>query len=798
MSQRRPALSADRSQSVRWPLALWAAVGGLVSVPSAQAYQPAGGEPAAAGEKAKVTVSPQDTVDIHVKDESIVNVLELLGVGSQRNIIVSKAVSGKVSADLYNVTFEEALNAILRANGLDYLQEGRFIYVYTAEEMAEMKKKMIKRQAKVLTMSYLNAADAAEFVKPLLSEGGEIKFVGKTADFNIPSNAPVGADNYALGATLVVIDYPENISAIEQVLVELDTKPKQVMVQATVLQTQLKEENAFGVDLSIIADLKFTDFLNIGGPLGAADGLVRGGDGTKSDGNGLSPPDNQGVAIGTSPGLTKGKSTLKIGVVGGNVSAFVRMLDEVSDTVVLSNPRLLTLNRQPARVLVGERVAYLSTTQTETSQTQTVQFLDTGVQLYVRPFVAPNNQIRLELKPQVSTATTRNIKAGGGEVTVPDETTQEIVTNVIVNDGMTIVLGGLFQEATVAGRRQVPVLGDIPLIGAAFRGHDDTTDRNELIFMITPTIMSDSSLLLQGFESMQTTERVRAGTRQGLLPWSRDRMTSVLNVEAEQLAREGQTDTALWKLQRSLSFNPRQPEALRLRERLTGEQEVWPDRSLMEEMLNDEVEKRLRQIPKPEGPVKHYNPYGSHDLPRQPAPEVPGQPGADAGGAVGGSNNGAAKNAEPNQGAGGGAPAGSAELSEASASPAASTLVEVRAEPVVTSAELAAQLAPQKLTVASSGSAVDQPAVEAAVAKPSAWTTAKPLAAAATATATAPVAEAPAAQAAAASAPAAVANTGRDGWQFFLSAGWSMPICLALPTAADEPVVVGVPTDGAE
>jgi type IV pilus assembly protein PilQ len=674
----------ERAIVAGWPVAVWAAVGGLLGAPMAQAQPVGGGQPPAspaagsADGKPKVTVSANDTVDLHVKDESISNVLELLGVGSQRNIIVSKNVTGKVSADLYNVTFEEALNAILRANGLDYVTEGNFIYVYTREELAEMKKNLVKREAKVVTMSYLNAADASEFVKPLLSQGGEIKFVGKTPDFNIPSEGPTGADTYVLGATLVIIDYPENIAAIEAVLKELDTKPKQVLVQATVLQTALTEDNAFGVDLSIIADLKFTDFLNIGGPLGVADGLVRGGDGSKSEGNGLSPTDNQGVAIGSTPGLTRGRSTLKIGVVGGNVSAFVRLLDEVSDTVVMASPRLLTLNRQAAKVVIADRLPYLSTTQTDTAQTQTVQFLDTGIKLFVRPFIGPDSKIRMELKPQVSTGTIGTIKAAGGEVSVPFESAQELVTNVVVNDGMTVVLGGLFQETTVAARRQVPVIGDIPIIGAAFRGHDDSVDRKETIFLITPTIMNDSQLLVQGLEAGETTDRVRAGTRQGLLPWSRDRMTSILNVEAERAARDGESDKALWKIQRSLSLNPRQPEALRLRERLTGEKEQWPQRSLLDEMMSKEIKERMDAIQPPAEPPAHKRPWGSHDLRREPLSPAPAAPAA---------------------------PHGQAD--EPANAPSVS--VAVPATPRAEKSELAAALAPRELTVGPAGSAADQP-----------------------------------------------------------------------------------------
>jgi type IV pilus assembly protein PilQ len=625
MSQSARTVVARQHRFRSVPLWLSLLAGGLVGVDQALAQgapsAPAPRDPTRPGsspeaDKGKVKVSEHDTVDIHVKDESINNVLELLGIGSQRNIVVSKNVSGKVSADLYNVTFTEALNAILRVNGLDYVQEGNFIFVYTAEEMAEMKKRLIKRQAKVITLSYLNANDAAEFVKPLLSQGAEIKFAGKTEEFQIPSNAPAGRDSYALGATLVVIDYPENIAAIEQVLTELDTKPAQVLVQATVLQTSVNEDNAFGVDISIIADVRFTDFLTVGGPKAVADALNIGGDGTK--GSGVSPAGNQAVAIGSTPGKTAGKSTMKIGVIGSNVAAFVRLLDEVSDTVVLSNPKLLTLNRQPARVLVGERVAYLSTTQTDTSQTQRVEFLDTGVQLYVRPFVGPNNEIRMELKPQISSATPVNIKAGSGEVTVPNEVTQEVVTNVIVKDGMTVVLGGLFQESTTASRTQVPVLGDIPVVGAAFRGHEDSVKRSEIIFLVTPTVMSDASLLVEGKESNRLVQRVTAGARQGLLPWSRERMTSILNVEADHLAREGETDKALWKLQKSLSYNPRQPDALRLRERLTGEREIWPSRNTLAEIISEEIRAKHNAITPPAQPPVHHNPWGSHPIQREP------------------------------------------------------------------------------------------------------------------------------------------------------------------------------------
>jgi type IV pilus assembly protein PilQ len=565
--------------------------------------------------KPQVKVSEHMTVDLHVKDEELTNVLELLSIQSQKNIVASKSVGGKVSATLYGVTFREALDSILHVNGYGYMERGNFIYVYTLEELVRLKDSLRSRAAKAIKLNYLNAKDAEEFVKPLLSkEGGEIRTSKAAAPFSVPADNPVGGEDYALGATLVVIDYEENIKAIEALLAELDTRPAQVLVEATILQTSLSEQNAFGVDFSIIGDVKFTDFINVG-PLGAANSLVRGGNG--SGAQGLSPTDNQGTAVTSTPGNTAGPSTFKVGVVAGDLSIFMKMLDEVTDTVIMANPKILSLNRQPSRVLVGRRVGYLSTTSTDTSTTQTVEFLDTGTQLYFRPFVSADGEIRMELKPQVSEAIIREATdATGAAVSIPDEVTQGMTTNVLVRDGQTVVLGGLFRESTQFGRRQVPFLGDIPFIGAAFRGHDDETQRSEIIFLVTPTIVNDSHLDDQADRAVADVDRLRAGARQGLLAWSREKMTSALNVEAERAAREGDYEKATFKISRSLALNPVQPEALRLREKISGERETWPSRSILDDVFNHEAARKANEIQPASPPVKWENPYGSHNIPR--------------------------------------------------------------------------------------------------------------------------------------------------------------------------------------
>jgi len=529
----------------------------------------------------KVQVNEHDIVDLHVQDEDLATVLQMLSIQTQKNIITSKSVSATVTANLYGVTFYEALDAILHVNGYGYLENGNFISIYTYEELATLEKQNQARIVKVVHLNYLNAVDAAAFVEGLLSEGGQIKSSANAPDFSLPDNAPVGADDYALSSMLVINDFEENVTQIEALLSQLDSKPVQVLVEATILQTQLTEDNAFGIDASIIGSLDFADFS--AGPLSAVGDLFAGTNGTSPV-----PPsgDNYGQAGTVSVGNTAGPAGVRYGLVSGDVAVFVRLLDEVSDTSIISRPNILTLNRQPARVLVGRKVGYLSTTSTDTATTQTVEFLDTGTQLYFRPFVSKDGEIRMELKPQVSEAVIREATdATGAAVTIPDEITNEIVTNVMVRDGQTIVLGGLFRESTQAQRRQVPFLGDLPIIGAAFRGHDDSSERSEILFMISPSIINDAELVEQGEIGKKKIAQVRAGFRAGLLPWSREKQSSQLVIEAQRLVREGNTQAALNKLQRALRLFPYQIDAIALREALMSDEKVWPSRRMMDDIV---------------------------------------------------------------------------------------------------------------------------------------------------------------------------------------------------------------------
>ena len=427
-----------------------------------------------------------------------------------------------------------------------------------------------KTQSRIFELQYLSATDADAFVTPLLSSDGESAFRGDVDSGYQPSLTDGGGDSYAWASKLVVNDYEENLDNIAALLAELDTPPSQVVVEATIVQTRVTEDNEFGVDFTALSNIQIGGI--DGGPMAAASNIISGAFGNTTI---------QGVTSDVGGAANPVSGGLKAGIITDHVGTFLKVLDQVVDTTVLARPRITCLNRQRAEVLIGTRVGYLSSTQTDTSTTQTVEFLDTGIQLVFRPFISPDGMIRLELQPNVSSAT---LRTDAGQ-SVPDEITQQLMTNVRCRDGETIILGGLFRESTTVSRNQVPLLGDIPLIGQAFRGQDDQLDKEEIIFLLTPSIVSDEQLWEAGRDSLEIVESIRVGARAGLLPFSHEQITANYNRDALNAYRHGDLEQALYWSNLSLRNASKQPEMIRLRDQITGERESTWERDLLRELL---------------------------------------------------------------------------------------------------------------------------------------------------------------------------------------------------------------------
>ena len=377
----------------------------------------------------------------------------------------------------------------------------------------------------------------------------------------------------------------------------MDVRPQQVLIEATILRAKLTEDNDMGIDFNLLAGIDFTNLVT------TTDGLTKLTTGTDTSVSGIE--NKRAGTFRTDFNTAVGSGGLSIGFLSNNAAFFIRALEGITDFSVLANPKLLVINKQRGEVIVGNKDGYLTTTVTDTVATQTVEFLETGTRLIVRPFIGRNGYIRMEIHPEDSSGSVSLV----GTNVLPSETTTEVTTNVLIRDGHTIVIGGLFREETQAARSQVPLLGDIPYVGVMFRSTLDDTKREEVIILITPHIIKHAPDEAVGEQYKDDIDRFRVGMRKGLRWWGRNRMAQGHMRAAKQFFREGDTAKALWNLDMALSMQPHMDQALKLKERLT-DQAYWADESrnsvirfLIQRMIMQELGRPPESIIPPDKPL---------------------------------------------------------------------------------------------------------------------------------------------------------------------------------------------------
>jgi type IV pilus assembly protein PilQ len=545
----------------------------------------------------QVTVSDAGTVELHVNDADLLEVLRMLSLQAQRNIVATKGVSGTVTANLYNVTLQQALDAILASNGMVYRERANFIYVYTPAELAALDRAARPMAPPaVFHLCYVGVGDVLAMVKPLLSPDGSVTGTKESAKGIDTSGASggstgstgidTGGNSYAGADLLVVTDYAENVDKIRQLLAQVDRRPQQVLVEATIMAATLTDQNSLGIDLSFLGGVDFNSLLGSGSSQGSllnANAL----NGTATGGGANGPFAAKGYA-----GFSSGGGGLQVGVLHKNLGVFINALESVSNTTILANPKVLALDKQAAKVHVGSSFGYQTTTVTQTTSTQTVQFIETGTILSFRPFVGSDGHVRMEIHPEDSTG-------GLNASNLPYTTTTEITTNVDVKDGNTIVIGGLFREQTDRTRGQVPLLGSIPYLGALFRDQSDDSTRQEIIILLTPHIIKDDSAYAAvSAEAMRAAEAYRVGARKGLMFFGTERLAEAAYEDARAELAKPHPDRglALWHLDLATNMNPSFLEAVQLKEHETGQRVTDVDNSAVRDFVRQSM---LADPPRP-------------------------------------------------------------------------------------------------------------------------------------------------------------------------------------------------------
>jgi len=522
----------------------------VVAADVGEAKADVGGGAAAAGEPCQPAAEKLST-DAKIqsisfkKDMRIQDALQFLSARYQKNIVPSSKVDGLVTvANLYDVTFEQALNAIL-GHSFKYEQEGDFIKIYTAEEFKKLKEDKERMITKVFTLYYISAAEALKLVTPVLSGAGTIQ--GSSPPEKImPTGESIsagsgGGDAMALNDAIVILDYPENIAKVEKLLKELDVRPKQVLIEATILSVGLTEETALGIDWNTLNGVTIGTIANIG--QGIADGVA-----------------TSGFAAATK--TTDFSGGLSAGITSDHVAVFIRAVESVGDVTVLANPKILAVNKQLGQVYIGKKYAYVSQTtlsQEGGASTEQVSFLETGTKLSFRPYIGNDGYIRMDIHPKDSSATLRG--------DLPDETSAEVATNIIVKDGQTIVIGGLFRDVITTNKAQVPLLGNLPILGAIFRWTSDKVERQEVIVLLTPHIIEEPAQT-EGQARAEDVRRKRFGAKDELQSISRTKMAEDHYANAARYYVEGNCESAMKEVDLALKLRPTYLEAIRLKERI--------------------------------------------------------------------------------------------------------------------------------------------------------------------------------------------------------------------------------------
>ena len=469
-----------------------------------------------------------ETFSLQVHDAELTQVLDMLAQLAGVNILSSADVQGRVTLNLQDVTVESALEAILKSRGFVHEREADFIYVRSEAEVARIKLRNRQLVSKLYQPMYVSASELSKLLTPLLT-----KEIGQ---HSVTSPVPVGStagDEFSQRDALLVQDYPEVIAAIDRVIIEMDVPPLQVLIEAKILSVTLSDTMEYGVNFTLL--------------------------------NGRHPGVGATLPIADRVGNTCG---LKHGFVS-DVAGFIKSLESIGDTSLVSAPSIRVVNKQKAEMIIGDRLSYKTLAFNGAQTIENVQFLDAGTKLMFRPFISPDGLVRLEVHPERSSAT---INKGTG---LPRLSTTEVMTNIMVRDGCTVVIGGLISEEAMESIDRVPLLSAIPLVGASFRNKAERTKRTELIVLLTPHIVTEPEAAIEGAALQAETEDRAAHFRDNLSHVNRQNLTRGHYERAQDYFDQGNLLKARQQIDAALKQNKADLESLRLKvqiEQATHEQ----------------------------------------------------------------------------------------------------------------------------------------------------------------------------------------------------------------------------------
>jgi type IV pilus assembly protein PilQ len=420
-------------------------------------------------------------------------VLQLLADASGQNIVVSDSVTGNVTLRLQNVPWDQALDIVLRTKGLDMRKQDNVIIVAPAEELAAREKadlaakkdiqELAPLRSEYVQINYAKASDMADLIK---SKGGNSL---------LSTRGAVAVDERT--NMLLIQDTSDKLADIRRLVQTLDIPIRQVQIEARIVIVNDDFTRELGVRAGYTG-------VRHNGNNGA---IVTSGSGEATDTALDSALDNLQdhnspfpIAIPTgTPAAAANRYNVNLPVqnAAGRIATMILGSNYIVDLElsaaqaegrgrVVSSPRLLTANQKEASIEQGVEIPYQ---ESASSGATTIQFKKAVLALKVTPQITPDNRIILDLNVKKDSVGEIVVQSGG--VGVPAIDTREVTTQVLVNDGQTVVLGGILEEEDRNTENKVPYLGDVPILGRLFKTTRRQNDKDELLIFVTPKIVRE-------------------------------------------------------------------------------------------------------------------------------------------------------------------------------------------------------------------------------------------------------------------------------------------------------------------
>ena len=424
-------------------------------------------------------------------------VLQLLAETSGRNIVVSDTVQGNVTLRLRNVPWDQALDIVMTTKGLDMRQNGNVIIVAPAEEIAARE------------TADLEAKQAISELEPTYSEFLQVNYA-KASDLAMLISAEGGGGNSLLSDrgsiavddrtnTLLIQDTAERLQDIRRMVTTLDVPIKQVLIESRIVVVSDDFSRDLGVRLGLTAfNENGSDGLTTISGTGAGTDTMIGSalDNLADPANGTIYPvalPQLGNRYNVNVPITDAAGRFALAILKSDflVDLELTALEAEGRGEIVSTPRVITANQKEARIEQGVEIPYQ---QSASSGATTVQFKKAVLSLEVTPQITPDNNIIMDLRVHKDNVGDV-ISTGGLGGTVPSIDTRAVETQVLVEDGQTVVLGGIYETERRETITKVPFLGDIPAIGALFRSKQMQNDKSELLIFVTPRILEEGSTI---------------------------------------------------------------------------------------------------------------------------------------------------------------------------------------------------------------------------------------------------------------------------------------------------------------